>query len=424
MCISGQLDIHLIGLCRDYHNSMRETQSGQYGAEPDERGEYRTGIYGAPGERRSFRPQQLKFFDDPLEVSLQNEEIDPQTDARRRIALESQPEGDYRELVEEAANSRMKAGPVLLDGDVRRQVANASAMNHTPYFMILVIVAQTAVFAYSYYLNNAITGSFTVSGLPMLEQNKWVLVTMGARYYPCMRPGRKPLPLDTPMLRCAKSFHPDTPNVLCTIRETCGMDVSHVPNQFYRLFTAMFLHSGIIHFLFNVVLFQFFAGISIERDIGSVRMAFIYIVSGIGGFLFTPIRTAPEIDAVTVGASGAIYGLISCILIDLIFSWKLLKSPKWELTKLIIKIILSLAIGFIIPQVDNFSHLGGLISGILASATALPSVHFGNWDRIGKMLVRFISLPLLIFYLSFTIYAFVTETYFCPNCSFLAPSLY
>lgn len=233
-----------------------------------------------------------------------------------------------------------------------------------------------------------------------------------------MRPSPEYPDLDLPFIsQCPIALSRGSPVAECSIRDVCGIIPSLVPNQIYRFFTPIFLHYGILHFIFNVVFFQVFAGISIERDIGSLRMAFIYIVSGVGGFLFNPAELKPDIYNMTVGASGAIYGLISCILIDIIFSWRLLKNPVLELIKLIAKIILSLAVGYLLPGVDNFSHIGGLITGLLSSAIVLPSVYFGIWDRTGKFLLRIISIPLLILYFALNYYAFVNRYYFCPKCT-------
>lgn len=61
-----------------------------------------------------------------------------------------------------------------------------------------------------------------------------------------------------------------------------------VPDQWYRAIIANFLHGGVVHLLFNLG-FQFRTGFSMERDIGFLRIMFIYLLSGIGGFLFACI---------------------------------------------------------------------------------------------------------------------------------------
>ena len=58
-----------------------------------------------------------------------------------------------------------------------------------------------------------------------------------------------------------------------------------MPDQWYRVFTAIFLSGGVVHFLLNMV-FQYQTGFLMERDIGFIRIFFIYFISGVGGNLF------------------------------------------------------------------------------------------------------------------------------------------
>ena len=98
-------------------------------------------------------------------------------------------------------------------------------------------------------------------------------------------------------------------NDSCTLSDLCYVPgipfTAATPNQWYRFITPIFLHSGIIHLLLNLS-FQVNVGFALERDIGWWRMGLIYIISGIGGFIFgAPLS---DVRIPTVGASGSLYG--------------------------------------------------------------------------------------------------------------------
>jgi len=94
---------------------------------------------------------------------------------------------------------------------------------------------------------------------------------------------------------------------MCSIADICGfgMEEGDKPNQWFRFISPIFLHAGIIHLTFNL-LFQIRTGIPMEKEFGSWRMAIIYMISGIFGFIFEAkaVGYAPS-----VGCSGALYGI-------------------------------------------------------------------------------------------------------------------
>lgn len=117
----------------------------------------------------------------------------------------------------------------------------------------------------------------------------------------------------TSELACADSQYippgrPLDPNnrTICSLEDVCGMGGfnNKLPNQWWRFFTAMFIHSGLIHIGLNFS-FQLRTGLQMEREMGSLRIAVIYMCSGVGGFIFSGIFSG---GAPSVGCSGAIYG--------------------------------------------------------------------------------------------------------------------
>lgn len=136
---------------------------------------------------------------------------------------------------------------------------------------------------------------------------------------------------------------------------------SILSGEFYRIFTAMFLHSGLIHFFFNMYAI-YIVGPQIENFFGKFKFILIYLGSGIMGSLLSLIFIK---DSVGLGASGAIFGLLGSLLYFgyhyRIYLDSVIKS------QIIPLIVANLLIGFIIPGIDNAAHIGGLIGGILMS---------------------------------------------------------
>jgi membrane associated rhomboid family serine protease len=91
-------------------------------------------------------------------------------------------------------------------------------------------------------------------------------------------------------------------------------DLIVVEGEWYRLFTPIFLHSGVIHLLFNMVgLWN--VGVATEREFGWIKTGIIFFVSGFFGVVMSAIFVPL---AVGVGASGAIFGLCKCLVVALV----------------------------------------------------------------------------------------------------------
>lgn len=136
--------------------------------------------------------------------------------------------------------------------------------------------------------------------------------------------------------------------------------------EYYRLFTAMFLHFGVNH-LFSNMLVLFFLGDNLERAVGHVKYLVIYLLSGLCGAVFSMymmIRT--DDPAVSAGASGAIFGMIGALVYIVIIN----KGRLEDITikRLGLMVILSLYMGYTSAGVDNMAHVGGLVSGFILSA--------------------------------------------------------
>lgn len=134
--------------------------------------------------------------------------------------------------------------------------------------------------------------------------------------------------------------------------------------EYGRMIWAMFLHSDINH-LFNNMLILFFLGAMIEREVGHIAYGILYFLSGIGGNLWSLLSKMIANDwSVSIGASGAVFGLTGVLLAMVLFSGR--KMPTVTPTRVVLMIILSLYNGFTGTHIDNAAHIGGLVTGFLA----------------------------------------------------------
>jgi membrane associated rhomboid family serine protease len=128
--------------------------------------------------------------------------------------------------------------------------------------------------------------------------------------------------------------------------------------QYWRLFTSMFLHIGLMHLLYNSFALYLY-GTRVEKYFGKMKFLCIYILSGLVGSTASIFLS----KTLSAGASGAIYGLLGAIMILTKKSKKMADGLSAYIFS--IMIIVGLGLGFMDASIDNFAHIGGLITGIL-----------------------------------------------------------
>ncbi|KAF5953756.1 hypothetical protein HYC85_006612 [Camellia sinensis] len=175
------------------------------------------------------------------------------------------------------------------------------------------------------------------------------------------------------------SFQPFKENPLLgpsssTLEKMGALDVSKVVHrhQGWRLITCIWLHAGVLHILANM-LSLVVIGIRLEQEFGFVRIGLLYLVSGFGGSLMSALFIQ---SSISVGASGALFGLLGGMLSELITNWTIYVNKVAALLTLVIIIVINLAVG-ILPHVDNFAHIGGFLSGFLLGFVFLIRPQFG-----------------------------------------------
>ena len=143
-----------------------------------------------------------------------------------------------------------------------------------------------------------------------------------------------------------------------------GLSLVGTPDQWYRLITSMFLHSGMSH-LFNNMLLLWFAGEITERAMGSLPYTLLYFFSGICGCLLTFVsEIVTGKSVVMIGASGAVFGVLGAMLALVIF--KRIRGATMKVPRIAVVLVLSIYAGFTETNVANWAHIGGLAAGFLA----------------------------------------------------------
>ena len=136
-------------------------------------------------------------------------------------------------------------------------------------------------------------------------------------------------------------------------------------HQVYRLFTSMFMHSGISHLVNNMIVLYFIGG-TLEKYIGRVRYLIIYLLSGLLGGLISQIYyMAMAENVICVGASGAIFGAVGAMLTVVVVNHG--RVENFTFPRLIIYVVLSIYLGFMSQGVSLSAHLGGLATGFFTA---------------------------------------------------------
>ena len=151
--------------------------------------------------------------------------------------------------------------------------------------------------------------------------------------------------------------------------------------EWWRILTATFLHASLLHLGMNMLVL-YMLGMAVEQALGTGRFLMVYVASGIAGsagaILFSP-------NAPTVGASGAIYGIMGSLLVLEYMATGSLAGQAMGF------IVINLAITFAIPGISIGGHLGGLTGGIVATY-ALARTRFSPNAALGPALVAGVAL--------------------------------
>ena len=184
-------------------------------------------------------------------------------------------------------------------------------------------------------------------------------------------------------------------NVLNLLRYGALNSILVQNGEFWRLITAGFLHGGIFHLLFNMYSL-YIIGTQIENFVGKWKFLAIYFCSMLTASLMSCVISP---NSVSVGASGAIFGLLGA-LVYFGYHYRLYLGSVLR-NQIIPLILFNLLLGFMVNGIDNAAHIGGLIGGLLISMALGVQKREGKQDRINGIITFSIYLLFLIYLLFF-----------------------
>jgi len=116
------------------------------------------------------------------------------------------------------------------------------------------------------------------------------------------------------------------------------------------------------------------------------------------------------------GPTGSQFGLLACLLVEVIHSWQRLSKPGLEVVKLL-AVLLALFVLGLLPWIDNYAHLAGFVFGFLLSFAMWPDVPY--LSRRGKITSVFVCLSLSVsLFVLLVVLFYVSPLYQCPNCQY------
>jgi membrane associated rhomboid family serine protease len=264
-------------------------------------------------------------------------------------------------------------------GTIRDNVYEEVITVYRPWFTFFIVVANVGVFLYCMWLASWNFESLTVN--PLLGPSATLLVNMGAK---------------------------DTAKI--------------INGDWWRLFTPMFLHAGVIHLAMNMLMMKRL-GQGLEESFGFFVTASIYLISGVSGVVLSCVMN-PSI--IGVGASGALYGLVGALFGDFFQNYKTIVEGRWMY---FMSMVFSLAVGMamgLLPVLDNWAHIGGLICGFMLGLILLTNT---LRDERGKRLVPWYSklitvlaaVALVVWFLVLfsLLYSNKNGNQYCPYCKYL-----
>jgi membrane associated rhomboid family serine protease len=159
-----------------------------------------------------------------------------------------------------------------------------------------------------------------------------------------------------------------------------------VGEEWFRLVSAIFLHAGLLHLGFNMYVL-YLLGPSLERLLGHARFLTLFLLSGLGGsvasYAFSPIRT------LSVGASGAIFGLMAAWIV-------VSRRLNADASQVLVLLAINVALGFFLPGVDWRAHLGGAATGAVVALALTHGHRQPGSVRVGPQVLGVAAVVLVL----------------------------
>ena len=163
-----------------------------------------------------------------------------------------------------------------------------------------------------------------------------------------------------------------------------------VDGEYYRLITSAFVHANIYHILFNMYAL-YILGRQAESFFGRGKYLTIYISSALTASLLSILLN----NGYSVGASGAIFGILGALLY-FGYNYRVYLGNSL-INQILPVIVINLILGFTISSVDNFGHIGGLIGGFTTAMAVGLTTKSGKTDKLHGIIITLMLFAFLIF---------------------------
>eukprot|EP01135_Chromosphaera_perkinsii_P006336 Nk52_evm65s485 gene=Nk52_evmTU65s485 len=373
---------------------------------------------------------QFGFFErrkrhDEMERNLRENELkrlevwgeDLKAQQSRLVAESEQGErSNEAKLIEEVRNLRkqQKLYSLLVYADAQCKIINS----RYPVFSTLVIIVNTIILILSVTYYGSIV-DFNDNW--MVGPSVDTIIDIGAQYTPCITTTTMELSGHEvkDALNCTMGFggyiaqiDPPTSTASYVQTDTCSfakilrticsnisdavpvdtVESQKAPRQWWRLISALFVHSGVIHYLVSLVYLLSY-GIALERTIGAWKFAILYLLSGAFGNMISAV-ISPE--QVVTGPNAAIMGIQMLLVLDFIFNFQIIIRQNVYPLMVIRTCLLILGLfvfSYACPLSDNFSTIAGMFCGLCLSLIIFPKVMYGQYtDRTLVKLTRFMPV--------------------------------
>jgi membrane associated rhomboid family serine protease len=188
-------------------------------------------------------------------------------------------------------------------------------------------------------------------------------------------------------------------------------------NQWWRLFTAVFVHEGLVHYFFNMLVQLRFLGPPLEHRWGTVVASAVYVATGIAGNVAS--LAIHRFDGfVSCGASGALMGLCGVLVAEVLLSWNRrdrFAAPVLWWNSLFVAttlLLITMLFSLISSGVDGVAHAGGFTFGALLGTAQYASL---VEDRLIRGLLRSLSIVFAVFFIVVGIVLVLSRPYLYPS---------
>ncbi|HEX8770627.1 MAG TPA: rhomboid family intramembrane serine protease, partial [Acidimicrobiales bacterium] len=162
-----------------------------------------------------------------------------------------------------------------------------------------------------------------------------------------------------------------------------NLPVAVTTGEYYRLTTATFLHANLTHLLLNMF-GLWIIGSQLEPVLGRVRFLVLYVVAGIGGSVAFYVLGESVVAA--LGASTAVFGLFGAAFV-------IARSRGGDTRTILTLIGINLLFGFVVPGIDNWGHLGGLVTGAMVAGIYELSE---KWPGTARIAVQVAGVAVIV----------------------------